>query len=48
MSACIFIRHGSTDMAGLFCGNSDPPLNDAGRIQVERAASTLHAVPEVI
>jgi alpha-ribazole phosphatase len=48
MNACIFIRHGATDMTGRFCGHSDPPLNDAGRIQAERAASTLRAVTEVI
>jgi broad specificity phosphatase PhoE len=48
MNACILIRHGTTDMAGQFCGHSDPPLNDAGRIQVERAASVVPSVPEVI
>jgi alpha-ribazole phosphatase/probable phosphoglycerate mutase len=48
MSACVLIRHGATDMAGRFCGHSDPPLNNVGRIQVERASSTLHGVPEVI
>jgi broad specificity phosphatase PhoE len=48
MSACVLIRHGATDMAGRFCGHSDPPLNRAGRIQVERAASTLSVAPKVI
>jgi broad specificity phosphatase PhoE len=47
MSACVLIRHGATDMAGRFCGHSDPPLNRTGRIQVERAASML-SVPKVI
>lgn len=48
MNACILIRHGATDMAGRFCGHCDPPLNDAGRSQIERAASMLFAVPERI
>ncbi len=48
MNACILIRHGATDMAGRFCGHSDPPLNDSGRIQVERAASMLPSVPDVV
>jgi alpha-ribazole phosphatase/probable phosphoglycerate mutase len=41
MKTCILIRHGATDMAGRFCGHSDPPLNDVGRLQIERAAFTL-------
>ncbi len=48
MNACILIRHGATDMAGRFCGLSDPPLNDAGRVQIDRAASLLSTVPEMI
>ena len=48
MNACILIRHGATDMAGQFCGHCDPPLNDAGRSQIERAASMLFAAPEMI
>jgi alpha-ribazole phosphatase/probable phosphoglycerate mutase len=48
MNACILIRHGATDMAGRFCGHSNPPLNNAGRIQVGRAASMLPAAPKVI
>ena len=48
MKACILIRHGATDMAGRFCGHCDPPLNDAGRAQIERAASMLFAAPEMI
>lgn len=48
MRACILIRHGATDMAGRFCGHSDPPLNDVGRSQIERAASILTTVPQVV
>jgi broad specificity phosphatase PhoE len=48
MSACVLIRHGATDMAGRFCGHSDPPLNRTGRIQIERAASMLSLAPKVI
>ena len=48
MSACVLIRHGATDMAGRFCGHSDPPLNRTGRIQIERAASMLPVAPKVI
>lgn len=48
MKTCILMRHGATDMAGRFCGHSDPPLNDEGRVQVERAAAKLSSVPDVI
>ncbi|HVJ07830.1 MAG TPA: histidine phosphatase family protein [Acidisarcina sp.] len=48
MKAFILMRHGATDMAGRFCGHSDPPLNDGGRAQIERAASLLHVPPEVV
>jgi broad specificity phosphatase PhoE len=48
MRACILIRHGATDMAGRFCGHSDPPLNDTGRSQIERAASILPIAPQVV
>ncbi len=34
MSEILFIRHAETDMAGTFCGHSDPDLNARGRIQV--------------
>lgn len=48
MKTCILLRHGATDMAGRFCGHSDPPLNDAGRAQIERAASLLATPPDVV
>jgi len=34
MEGLLFIRHAETDLAGTFCGHSDPPLNARGRIQV--------------
>jgi broad specificity phosphatase PhoE len=34
MNRIVFIRHGETDMAGRFCGRSDPVLNPAGVSQV--------------
>jgi broad specificity phosphatase PhoE len=34
MSDILLIRHGATDLAGTFCGHSDPPLNERGRDQV--------------
>ncbi|WP_263418176.1 histidine phosphatase family protein [Terriglobus albidus] len=34
MSHLVFVRHAETDMAGKFCGHSDPSINEAGRKQV--------------
>jgi alpha-ribazole phosphatase len=34
MSDLLLIRHGATDLAGTFCGHSDPPLNERGREQI--------------
>jgi alpha-ribazole phosphatase len=34
MSEILFIRHAETDMAGTFCGHSDPGLNERGHTQV--------------
>ena len=48
MNACILIRHGATGMAGRFCGHCNPPLNEAGRAQIERAACKLSVVPKII
>ena len=48
MKPCILLRHGETAMAGLFCGHSDPPLNDAGREQIDLAASILGERTKVI
>lgn len=48
MKPCVLLRHGETAMAGRFCGHSDPPLIDAGRQQIEQAASQLRIRPDVI
>ncbi len=34
MSRIVFVRHAETDMAGTFCGHSDPELNQRGRDQL--------------
>jgi alpha-ribazole phosphatase len=34
MKGLIFIRHAETDLAGTFCGHSDPPINARGQEQV--------------
>jgi alpha-ribazole phosphatase len=34
MSDILLIRHGATDLAGTFCGHSDPLLNERGRNQI--------------
>jgi broad specificity phosphatase PhoE len=34
MSGLIFIRHAETDMAGTFCGHSNPPVNERGLQQI--------------
>lgn len=41
MSTLIFIRHGETEMAGRFCGHSDPGLNEAGQLQATRVAEEV-------
>jgi alpha-ribazole phosphatase/probable phosphoglycerate mutase len=41
MNTLVFIRHGETDMAGTFCGHSDPELNAAGESQVARLAEEV-------
>ncbi|MDE3063650.1 MAG: histidine phosphatase family protein [Acidobacteriota bacterium] len=48
MRDCVLIRHGETSMAGLFCGHSDPPLNDAGRQQIGLVGAMLGQRPDVI
>ncbi len=37
----LFIRHAATDLAGTFCGSSNPPLNDLGRSQVAQLLTQL-------
>src|ERR1700678_741680 len=41
MSEIIFIRHAETDMAGTFCGHSDPELNARGRVQLAELIDRL-------
>jgi alpha-ribazole phosphatase/probable phosphoglycerate mutase len=37
----LLIRHPETDLAGTFCGHSDPPINAAGQAQLEALLETL-------
>jgi alpha-ribazole phosphatase len=41
MSRVLFIRHAETEMAGRYCGHSDPDLNEQGRAQLTRLAQLL-------
>jgi alpha-ribazole phosphatase/probable phosphoglycerate mutase len=41
MSRLLLIRHAETDMAGRFCGHSDPDLNAKGQAQLARLAQVL-------
>lgn len=41
MSEILFIRHAETDMAGTFCGHSDPEVNARGRIQLGELVNRL-------
>jgi len=43
MSEILFIRHAETDMAGTFCGHSDPELNARGRVQLAELIDRLRA-----
>jgi broad specificity phosphatase PhoE len=37
----LLIRHAETDFAGTFCGHSDPPVNERGRLQIEQLVAEL-------
>jgi broad specificity phosphatase PhoE len=37
----LFIRHAETDLAGRFCGHSDPPVNKNGLRQIEELIERL-------
>jgi len=37
----LFIRHAETDLAGRFCGHSDPPVNKHGLHQIEELIERL-------
>ena len=41
MSRVFFIRHAETEMAGRFCGHSDPDLNAQGQAQLAGLAQVL-------
>jgi broad specificity phosphatase PhoE len=43
MSGLVFIRHAETDLAGTFCGRSDPPINSKGQEQVGEMISRLRS-----
>jgi broad specificity phosphatase PhoE len=43
MSRVLFIRHAETDMAGRFCGHSDPDVNAKGRMQLTELTHLLSA-----
>jgi broad specificity phosphatase PhoE len=41
MNDVLFIRHAETDMAGTFCGHSNPPINARGRQQIQILLNAL-------
>lgn len=41
MTNLLLIRHAETDMAGRFCGHSDPELNERGRRQLSGLLNAL-------
>lgn len=41
MSTVVLIRHGETDLAGKFCGHSDPRLNASGKRDAIRVAEEV-------
>lgn len=41
MTSLVLIRHAETDMAGRFCGHSDPELNQRGQGQLARMVNAL-------
>jgi broad specificity phosphatase PhoE len=41
MKRLVFIRHAETDLAGTFCGHSDPPINARGQSQVKDLIAQL-------
>jgi len=43
MSEILFIRHAETNLAGSFCGHSDPELNELGHTQVDELIHKLRA-----
>jgi broad specificity phosphatase PhoE len=41
MDTLLFIRHAETDLAGRFCGHSNPPINERGLRQIEELVKAL-------
>ena len=41
MNGVLFIRHAETEMAGTFCGHSNPPINARGRQQIQTLINAL-------
>lgn len=41
MTRILFIRHAETELAGRYCGHSDPDLSDRGRAQLTRLVRDL-------
>lgn len=41
MDTLLFIRHAETDLAGRFCGQSNPPVNEQGLRQIEELLNAL-------
>ncbi|WP_433966827.1 histidine phosphatase family protein [Tunturiibacter gelidiferens] len=41
MSEILFVRHAETDMAGTYCGHSDPEVNARGREQISELINKL-------
>ena len=39
----VFIRHAQTDLAGTFCGHTDPPVNSIGHRQIAEMISRLRS-----
>jgi broad specificity phosphatase PhoE len=45
MSGLLFIRHAETDMAGRFCGHSNPSVNERGFEQIDALSKTISTEP---
>jgi broad specificity phosphatase PhoE len=45
MNNLLFIRHAETDMAGTFCGQSNPTVNAAGHRQIQKLTESLRIEP---
>jgi broad specificity phosphatase PhoE len=44
-SQLLLIRHAETDLAGTFCGVSNPPINARGQQQIQMLLQTLQSQP---